>query len=199
MEEYKLAEKYLKKKKNKNREPKREVLRFVNKLLLSSLILVVCLGLSKNNNFKTFIKEKVFNKNISFAKINEVYNKYFGKVYPIEIKEPTVQEVFSEKLTYLNKENYKEGVKLTVSNNYIVPVLDSGIVVFSGNKDNYGNTTIIQQVNGIDVWYVGINTNGLKLYDYVEKGSILGEAKTDTIYIYYQKDGKFIDYKEYLG
>ena len=44
----------------------------------------------------------------------------------------------------------------------------------------------------------GVNTNNLKLYDYVEKGSILGESSTDTIYLYYQKDGKFVDYKEYL-
>ena len=57
----------------------------------------------------------------------------------------------------------------------------------------------VEQVNGIDVWYVGLNTNNLKLYDYVEKGNILGEATTNTIYLYYQKDGNFIDYKEYLG
>ena len=78
-------------------------------------------------------------------------------------------------------------------------MLNSGIVVFSGNKDNYGYTTIIEQVDGIDIWYVGVNTNNLKLYDYVEKGSILGEANTNTIYIYYQKDGNFISYEEYLG
>ena len=197
MEEYRLVNKYLNK--NKNNSNKRINMKVLNRILLSVLVLVICLCLSKNKDVNKFFKEKVFSNNILFSKINKLYKDVFGDIYPIDNIDPKVEEVFNETLTYDNKESYKEGVKLTVSNNYLMPVLDSGIVVFMGNKDNYGYTTIIQQVNGIDVWYVGINTNNLKLYDYVEKGNILGEATTNTIYLYYQKDGNFIDYKEYLG
>ena len=196
MEEYRLVNKYLNKNSTGN---KKSNIKFLNKILLSVLILVGCLCLSKNKDVNKFLKDKVFSNNILFSKINKLYTDTFGDVYPINNIDPKVTEVFNETLSYENKESYKEGVKLTVSNNYLMPVLDSGIVVYIGNKDNYGYTTIIQQVNGVDVWYVGINTNNLKLYDYVEKGNILGEANTNTIYLYYQKDGEFIDYKEYLG
>ena len=108
------------------------------------------------------------------------------------------EPVFNEKLTYLDSEDYKEGVKLTVSNNYLVPVIESGIVVFMGNKDNYGNVIIVQQVNGIDLWYVGIENSNIKIYDYIEKGSLLGEATSNEIYLYYQEGGEFLDYKKYL-
>ena len=36
------------------------------------------------------------------------------------------------------------------------------------------------------------------MYDYLEKGSYIGEANGDTIYLLFQKDGKFLDYKEYI-
>jgi len=80
----------------------------------------------------------------------------------------------------------------------LVPVIESGIVVFMGNKDNYGNVIIVQQVNGIDIWYVGVENSNIKMYDYIEKGSLLGEAINNEIYLYYQKGGEFLDYKEYL-
>ena len=60
-------------------------------------------------------------------------------------------------------------------------------------------TPKIQQVNGIDLWYVGLKNTNIKLYDYIEKGKLLGEVDTNEIYLFYQKEGKFIDYQEYLG
>ena len=33
---------------------------------------------------------------------------------------------------------------------------------------------------------------------YVEEGSLLGESVSDYIYLVFQKEGKFLDYKEYL-
>ena len=198
MEEYKLVNKYLNKNIN-NKKSNNQIIRYINKFLILILISVSLLCLSKNEKVNTFIKDNVFSKNILFSKINAWYNKTFGNIYPIENINPEIKEVFNETLSYSSKESYKEGVKLKVANNYVMPVLESGIVVFKGNKDNYGYTTIIQQVDGVDIWYVGIDTSNLKLYDYVEKGSILGESSSDTIYLYYQKDGKFIDYKKYIG
>ena len=200
MEEYKLASKYFSKKNKKEdlKSNSKWLYSLINRSLISALILLITLCLTKSNTkIKTFIEENIYNKNINFAKINKIYEKTFGKVYPI--KEETTSQVFDESLSYESKESYKEGVKLKVSNNYLMPALDSGIVVYIGDKDNYGHTIIIQQVNGIDLWYVGINNSNLKLYDYIEKGKLLGETNSNEIYLYYQKDGKFIDYKEYLG
>ena len=106
--------------------------------------------------------------------------------------------VFQETLNYKTKESYKEGVQLEVGKGYLVPVLDSGIIVFIGEKENYGYTIIVQQMNGVDLWYVGVDSSSLELYDYIEKGSLLGESISSEIYLYYQKSGEFLNYQEYL-
>ena len=107
-----------------------------------------------------------------------------------------VEETFTEKLTYSDESLYEDGVKLTVSNNYLVPAIDSGIVVFIGDKDKYGKTVIIQQMNGVDVFYGNINSN-VNMYDYIEKGSLIGESLDNTIYLAFQKEGNFVSYKDY--
>lgn len=198
MDEYKSVQRYLNK--NNNKTKVKKTFPILNKILLSGLLLVLSLCLCKtSNNIKNFINKNVYQTNISFAKFNKIYEKYFGSIFPIDdTKLGKVEPVFNEKLTYASKEDYKEGVKLIVGDNYLVPILESGIVVFMGNKDNYGNTIIIQQVDGIDLWYVGIENTDVKMYDYVEKGNLLGESISNEIYLYYQKEGEFLDYKEYL-
>ena len=208
MDEYKSVRKYLnsQKMKNKNKDnntsTKKKILTsLLNKLLVSALLLVFSLCLIKfNPSVKSFVDKNVFNSNISFAKINTLYNKYFGNIFPISgLANSDIEPVFSDKLVYSKKEDYKEGVKLTVGNSYLVPVLESGIVVFIGDKDNYGHVVIVQQVNGIDLWYVGVDTDNLKIYDYIEKGKLLGESSSSEIYLYYQKSGEFLNYKEYFS
>ena len=198
MEEYKSVQKYLEKSKKKPTKKITPLYRILNSILISALILIVVLCITKvNPSFKSWVKKNVYQTNISFASINKTYEKYFGDLFPIPTIEP-ITPVFNEQLTYLSEEAYKEGVKLTVDSNYLVPVIESGIVVFMGNKDNYGNVIIVQQVNGVDIWYVGVENSSIKIYDYIEKGSLLGEATSNEIYLYYQKGGEFLDYKEYL-
>ena len=200
MDEYRLVQKYLNKKNDDNHVvTKTYSIWALNRLLISGIILLVCLCIIKvNPSFKLWINKNVYQTNFSFAKIDKMYNKYFGSIFPLPNLTPDTAMVFDEKLTYKAKEDYNEGVKLTVDNNYLVPILESGIIVFSGNKDNYGNTIIVQQVNGIDLWYVGVENSSYKIYDYVEKGKLLGEAISNEIYLYFQKAGEFLDYKEYL-
>ncbi len=201
MEEYKSLQKYKNKIKNQKSQTPFFSNTIINRILLSGILLLLCLcGMKVNANFKNWIDKNVYHVNFSFAQINKTYQKYFGNLFPVpEVKNPITEPVFSEKLTYTSKESYKEGVKLTVSPNYLVPILESGIVVFIGEKENYGKTVIIQQVNGIDLWYVGVDSSNVKIYDYVEKGNLLGESISNEIYLYYQKAGEFLDYQEYLG
>lgn len=199
MEEYKSINKYLSKNKKKENSNNKFLINSLNHILISGIILLVSLCLIKiNPNLKKWIDKNVYNTNFSFAKINKTYEKYFGSIFP-NLSNSEVVSVFNEELVYEKKEAYRDGVKLTVSNNYLVPILESGIVVFAGTKDNYGETIIIQQVNGIDLWYVGVKNSNAKIYDYVEKGSLLGETINNEIYLYYQKSGEFLDYKDYLG
>ena len=75
--------------------------------------------------------------------------------------------------------------------------LNSGIVVFIGEKENYGNVVIVQGIDGVDIWYGNITNVNLSLYDYVEKNSILGSSSDDHIYFVIQKDNNYLDYEEY--
>jgi len=194
MYESKFLNKKSKNKKNNN------FIKFINKVFFSIILVLVILILIKSNpSLKNVIKNKVFNSNISFAKINKWYKEKFGNILPIDniVKERDVS-VFDEKLKYNSQHLYKDGVKLSVSDNYLVPILQSGVVIFIGEKENYGKTVIIQQVDGIDTWYGNVKAEGIKLYDYVEKGNLLGEAIDNYLYLVFQKDGKYLDYKDYI-
>lgn len=173
--------------------------KFIHRCLIVIILVLSCLILMKSNvSFKTKLIDYVYSDHFQFTKLRSFYEKYFGKVLSVDKVIPEDKKVFNEKLSYDSSNVYKEGVKLTVSTNYMVPILESGIIVFMGEKEGYGNTIIIEQVDGVDVWYCNINSNQVKMYDYVEKGSLLGEVKGKELYMVFQKDGAYLNYKDYL-
>ncbi len=187
---------------NKRRKKKENnyIKRLFTRILLSVILLLLSIIFIKySDKNASFYKKTIFTKNISFTKINKLYQKYLGNILPFDkiVKEET-KIVFNETLKYSKKNNYKNGVELTVKNNYLTPVIESGIVVFIGEKDDYGKTIIIQGINGIDYWYGNITNESVKLYDYVEKKSLLGESKTDKLYIVLQKDGQYVKFDDYI-
>ncbi len=168
-------------------------------LVTAVLTLLALIGLKGNSKFKTEFYKQVYDTNFSFATLNNTYQKYFGSPIPFQdLLKQQVETVFDEKLTYQEVNLYKDGAKLTVSKNYLVPILESGMVVFIGKKEGYGNTVIIQGMNGIDTWYGNILNVNVKLYDYVSKGTLLGEVKDTTLYMIFEKEGKKLNYKDYL-
>ena len=72
------------------------------------------------------------------------------------------------------------------------------MVVYIGEKENYGTVIIIEGIDGIEIWYGNIESTTVKLYDYVEAGTYLGATSNNYLYLVYSKDGKFLNYKEYL-
>lgn len=178
---------------------KKRVKIFISKCLMTIILVLSCLIVIKEKpNFKNKIIKYVYEDNMNFIKIKNIYDKYFGKILSIDKIVPTEEKVFNEKLDYEKANVYKEGVELSVSDKYLVPNLESGIVVFIGEKEGYGNTIIIEQVNGIDVWYSNIKITDIKLYDYVEKGKLLGETIDKKLYMVFEKEGKYLDYKKYI-
>ena len=61
----------------------------------------------------------------------------------------------------------------------------------------YGNTVIVQSVDGADIWYGNITNVSVKLYDYVEKDKLIGEVNGDKLYLVIKKDNNFIKYEDY--
>ncbi len=184
-------------KKNKKENIKNKILKYINKVLVVVLFTLFILTMLKSNEqFKTNFYSLVFEKNFSFVQVNEIYKKYFNDILPINLE--TEQQVFEETLVYNDTSIYLDGVKLIVDSNYLVPVLENGMVIFIGEKEGYGETVIVEQVNGIETWYSNITNLNVKMYDYIEKGSFLGEAIENNLYLTFKDDGKVIDYKTYI-
>lgn len=155
--------------------------------------------MKQSPKYKDFIYEKIYNNNLSFTKIKNFYNKYLGGVETLDKIVNNTALVFNETLEYNNASKYYDGVKLEVSNNYLVPIISEGMIVFIGEKENYGNVIIIQGMDGIDIWYGNMANTSVKLYDYVEKGDLLGEVVDNSLYLVYSKEDKILNYEEYLN
>lgn len=177
-----------------------KIIWMINKFLFTILVTITTLIVLKTNSgLKTSFYKHVYEENISFAQINNTYQKYFGKQLPFtDLLKENTEAVFSEKLVYSSKKKFSDGVELEVTKNYLVPILESGMIVFIGEKEGYGNTVIVQQINGIDVWYSNINVQEINLYDYLEKGALLGESKDTKLYLVFKKDGTILNYEDYI-
>ncbi|MBP3635149.1 MAG: M23 family metallopeptidase [Bacilli bacterium] len=151
----------------------------------------------KDAKIKNAVYNHVYNSTFSFAYFKNIYNKYIGNILPFQNIFQD-KKVFNEKLEYKSLSKYNKGVKLTLSDNYAIPIIKGGIVIFAGEKEGMGKTIIIQQSDGVDVWYGNLANTTMKLYDYVEDNAIVGEASNNELYMLFQKSGVEIDYKEVL-
>ena len=173
-------------------------IKFVNKTLTAIFLgLVFLIVMEYSPSFKDFMRKDVLNKNLSFGFLGKVYEKYLGGVLPHD-NNNTVK-VFGEKLAYKNLEKYQDGYKLVVDDNYLVPTIESGVVVFIGNKENLGNVITIEGEDGSTITYGNIKNTDIKLYEYINKGKYLGEVENNTLYISLIKDGKNLDIETYLS
>lgn len=185
------------------KENEEKLIKYLRSLILRSmgvivLFLILAILSKASPTYKDQIVSNIYEKNISFAKIKKIYNKYLGGITPLDKAIEKEITVFNEKLEYDSESIYHDGVKLSVANNYLVPIQAEGMVIFIGEKENYGNVVIIEGIDGIAIWYGNMETATVKLYDYVNKGAYLGTTKDNILYLAYQKDGNFLDYKEYL-
>ena len=176
-----------------------KIINSINKFLFTILLTVVTLiVLKSSSNLKTSFYKYVYQDNISFAQINSLYKKYFGSQIPfLSLINKDTKTVFNEQLKYQSKKEYKDGVELIVEKNYLIPAIYEGMVVYVGDKEGYGNTIIVSCTNGIDVWYSNISSN-VKIYDYIEKGSLIGEAGSSNIYLAFKKNNEFVSYEDHI-
>lgn len=194
--------KFLDKDKNKNQKEKNKkknfLMSFFNKILVCIILVIICLIMMKtNSNFQEFVSEKIFKDNISFAYLNNLYNKYFGSILP-SYKNSDTEVVFNEKLEYFEYNKYLDGYKLSVTTSYLVPIIESGIVVYIGNIDNYGESVIIEGIDGVDIWYSNLENISVKLYDYVNSGDYLGEVKGEDLYLVFEKNQEYLKFEDYI-
>lgn len=172
--------------------------KFVNKLLVLGILFVaVLITVKVNPKAASWIKTHVYMDNFSFAQIENWYHKYIGGIFSSNDEE--VIQVFSGTIPYTSLEPYYDGVCLKVSSGSVVESLLSGIIVSIGETEHYGNTIVVEQVDGVSVWYGNVDVSDVKLYDYVEKGQILGMSKSEDLYLVLMRDGAYLNYQDYMA
>ena len=172
----------------------------IKTLLCTTIFLALAILCKKNTTYKEKIYNELYENHISFSYFKKIYNHYLGGIIPLEnITKTKTQAVFNEKIIYKKMTPYKNGALLEVENNYLVPSEQEGIIVYIGEKEDYGNVIIIEDKDNVDIWYGNICNSTLKLYDYVEKGNYIGQSCDEKIYLIYSKDNNFLNYKDYLS
>jgi len=162
-------------------------------LLVTIIIFLVTIILFKSDkSFKDWFQKNVLDNNLSFTMISSKYESLFGN--PMPFKDLIEEPVFNEKIKYISKEKYENGVLLNVDSN-LVPSLGKGLVIFIGKKDNQ-NCIIVEQED-VDINYCMLKNIGVKLYDHVEKGSYIGEVDKKLI-LYFIKNGEFLNYENFI-
>lgn len=191
------------KKEKKDDDNKSALSKFLFTILIKSLIVVLLflssmIFIRQNDKNKKIFKEKVYNNSLSFAKIYNLYSKYLGDALPFKdtIKDDT-KKVSNEKITYSSIKKVGDDYLLAVPSNYTLQSIKSGIVIEVKKDDKYKNMVKIQDKSGVNITYKNLNEVEVKLYDYVEKGEILGST-SDKLYINFEKDGKYLSYEKYL-
>ena len=199
MNEIELVKKRHQKRIHENYQDDKKISKIFSKILLSIIfILASCIYIHLDENNLTKYKKYLFEDNLTFAKINASYQKIFGSLFPSVTSNNT--DVLASNEVVLNEvEEYLDGYKIKTSKNTPINVITSGIVVFLDDKEGYGKTAIIQGIDGYDIWYGNITDPSVKLYDYVEKGSILANSSDEFYYNVFYKDGNKVGYEEYFN
>lgn len=196
MDEY-LA-KFKSKKKGFNKEikvNKKMINKYITKVMLGIIFFLVSIIFTNFSDKNLLLyKEYVFTESLPFTKIKGWYEDLFGEVLP---KNDNTKTVFNGKLVYKEILDYLDGEKLTVSSNSLVNSIGSGVVVYNGEKEGYGNTVIIQGIDGVDIWYGNLQNVSVSLYDYIEADTVIGEVTNEYLYLVIKKDNEFIKYEDY--
>lgn len=167
-------------------------------LIITILFLASLIYIKQSNENKKKYEKLVYNNSLSFAKIYNVYKNYLGDVIPFKNSfDDNTKLVSDEKIIYdeIKKEN--NGYMLSVASNYSTFAIKSGIVIKKEKKDNYKTMITIQDKNGLNITYGCLDDVNVELYDYVEKGEVLGICNKQ-LYLIFEKDNKYLSYEEYL-
>lgn len=166
---------------------------WLSKLLISIIIVLSCLIVTNfDSELRNEFNNNILEKNINFGYFKNLYNKFVGG------KE--IDDTLVVSLTNLIDYTIENDLyKVEISEEEGIEAMASGIIVYDANKDNLGNTVIIQGNDGVDIWYSNVTLNGYSLYDYVSKGDIIGASLSNYYYFNIVKDGKKLKYEEYFG
>lgn len=184
------------KQKKQVKEPSKYIAGLFTRTLLSVILVLLCAIFTNlsDANLLTF-KNYFFNETLAFTKINNLYAKYFGNIIPEKVNNSIPVSINDKNYSTIEKEEDSFLVSLN-SNTY--NFLESGVVVFLGEKEGLGRTMIIQGIDGVDIWYSNLSNYNVTMYDYVEKNNLVGEFKDQKAVLTFMENGEYISYEKYI-
>jgi stage IV sporulation protein FA len=166
--------------------------KWLTKMLLSIIVVLVSLIITNfDKDIRSEFKRIVLEENINFGKFKKIYNEFVGG----KEKEDTLVVSLTNLIDY---EKIDDSYRVKVTSDDAIEFMASGFIVYVGNKDDLGNTVIVQGNDGVDIWYSGVSLNDKGLYDYVSSGDILGNSEELYVTISIYEDGNLLKYEEYI-
>lgn len=183
--------------KNQKDKPSKYISNLFTRTLLSVILVLMCaifVNMS-DANLLTF-KNSFFNETLAFTKINNLYAEYFGNIIPEKVN--NTMTVFETGKNYFNIEQDGNAYIVTLTSN-TYNFLESGVVVFLGEKEGLGKTMIVQGIDGVDIWYSNLSNYNVTMYDYVEKNNIVGEFNDSKAVLTFMENGEYTNYEKYIN
>lgn len=166
---------------------------FIRTLLALIMFFSISIYLSDDENYFAS-KDFFFSSNIDFSYIKSKLNVLMGEHLGIGGE----QFVTSEKLNYKDVIKVDDSYYFTTDYNYVLNNLASGVVIFIGEQNKLGSTIIISSDDGTNYWYSNIENINVNLYDYIEKGVIIGSTIGNSFYLTLEKNGEYLNYEDYI-
>ena len=160
------------------------------------ITLILLINIKRSEEFKDMFFDRVYDSHFNFVRVNAIYQSFFGTSFPFQQMVNT-RPVFRQVLTFYDKEPHLDGVRLFVGENYLVPIIRSGLVVFIGERDGYGQVVVIEQTDGIHIMYGNLATINVRLYEHVEAGTLLGSVHNE-LYLVFRRDGVVLNYEDHI-
>ncbi|MGM9930358.1 peptidoglycan DD-metalloendopeptidase family protein [Pradoshia sp.] len=103
-------------------------------------------------------------------------------------------------------ENNGQGVIVKTAAAASVGTVKEGVVIYAGEKEEYGKTVIIQHADKSESWYGSLESIDVSLYEQVKKGAKLGRVQASEeeegkgeFYFALKSEGRFIDPGEVIS
>lgn len=165
------------------------------RIFLSTFILL-CLVIANKISISTKgikLSEYTIEKNWNFLKMVTVFNGMFGEFIVINDDQTVDSNTLYDQITYHHNVNYITNYDFSGA-----MATSSGVVSKIVKNKDKTYTITIQGIDDYVYIYDGLESIDFSIYNYVEKGTVIGLAKKEnnqyTFKLTIKKDGKYYDF-----
>jgi len=178
---------------------------FIFKILMSACLVLITAILFRNpspmfDQARNFVS-KALEEEFQFAAVSGWYEKTFGKplaLFPTKNNEPSESNI-EYAIPASKFQTNGEGIMIETALDAPVKAMDKGVVIFTGAKNPYGQTVMIQHEDKSISWYGKLGDIKVGLYEQVDKDMQIGTVSNHEdemkgeFYFAIEKNNKFID------